>query len=492
MSSLPSSFIMETLKDRIKETSNHEATKREAKKQYGNVSVQIRDNNCFLNPKVFPLNDRNNKVKNNKYPSYCELLNFDPERYPLPSVMNPEDKSNKMEISPSGLEVKYVGPGRSDSDAAAIRSNLPVPAQVGIYYFEVKVTNKGRDGYIAVGYAIKSASLGRLTGWEPGTIGYHADDGNLYRGAGTGTSYGPSYTTNDIVGCGINFVEKSFFFTKNGILIGEIGNLKDKFHLPFFPSVGCRTVGEVLSINFGINNANHQQQFSFDISNFIRKKLRNHFEFPQGLKEYDLILSYLIHCGYKEAARAFLKETHSTSDVFEGQLEIEESFKIAQNRRLVIEAIKSGNMLELGEIFRKNFPSFLMENTSIAFKLECLNFIELIRLNEISQTGDKLSEIIENGRRLTGQFPPNIIESNSKLLQDTLALLAYSQPSQCPVAYLLQKPFKIKLAEEIDLALLAHEGKSPLSPLHQVLRQSQVVMDELQYMEDPEISIINL
>ena len=350
------------------------------------------------------------------------------------------------------------------------------------------MANKGRDGYIAVGYAIKSASLGRLTGWEPGTIGYHADDGNLYRGAGTGTSYGPSYTTNDVVGCGINFVDKSFFFTKNGLLIGEIVNLKDKFHLPFFPSVGCRTVGEVLTLNFGTN----QQQFQFDISSFICKKLRNQFPLPQGINEYDLILSYLIHCGYKGAAKAFLNEAITdASSSNENFKEIEESFKIAQNRRFIIEAIKNGNILELAELFRNNFPGFLMENISVAFKLECLNFIELIRGIE-QNNNDKLNEIIENGQRLTRQFPSDIQESNSKLLQDTLALLAYSNTSDCPVSYLLQKSFRIGLAEEIDLALMKHEGKSPLSPLHQILRQSQVVMDELQYMEDPEISIINL
>ena len=474
---------MDTLKDRIKETSNYEAQQPNTN---GNVFISnCESNNTILNPKVYPLRNSKNE-KNNKHPNYCELLNFDADRYPLPTLMNCEDKSNRIEISTDGLVIKYVGPGRSDSDAAAIRSNLPVPPQIGIYYFEVKVTNKGRDGYISAGYAIKSASLGRLTGWEPGTIGYHADDGNLYRGAGTGASYGPSYTTNDIVGCGINFSEKSFFFTKNGILIGEIGNLKDKFHLPFFPSVGCRTVGEILTLNFGTSS-----ELSFDISSFIRKKLRNHFEFPQGLNEYDLVLSYLIHCGYKGAANAFLKETNNNQTSPSDQLEIEESFKIAQNRRSVLEAIKHGNMIELGKILRNNFPSFLMENISVAFKLECLNFIELIRSAESNET-EKLNEIIENGRRLTGQFPPDVIESNSKLLQDTLALLAYAHPSQSPVAYLLQKSFKIELAEEIDLALLAHEGRSPLSPLHQILRQSQVVMDELQYMEDPEISLINL
>ena len=484
-----SSSIVDLLKDRLKDNSN------DLQQISNGNDVIINNEESFLNPKVFPL--KRKRENSSRVPSYCSLLNFDSERYKLPCSMNPEDRSNRIEVDSEGLVVKYVGPGRSDSDAASIRSTLPVPPQVGIYYFEVQVNNRGKDGYIAVGYAIKSASLGRLTGWEPGTIGYHADDGNLYRGAGTGTSFGPSYSTNDIVGCGINFIEKSFFFTKNGILIGEIGNLKDKFHLPFFPSVGCRTAGEILSVNF-------VDKFLFDIDNYVRRKLKDHFEYPEGLNEYNLILSYLIHCGYKNTATAFLKETQNNEA--QDQNKLENSFKNAQNRRSIIEAIKNGKMQELSESLKRIFPSFLMENISIAFKLECLNFIELIRKYEshvdnecdgsikevVHKEDNLLLEILENGKRLTEQFPPEIISSNSNLLQDTLALLAYSSPSTSPVSYLLQKSFKSTLADEIDLALLKHEGKSPISPLHQILKQSQVVMDELQYMEDPEISIINL
>ena len=476
-----SNTVISLVKERIKDSSNEPSNEKDLKTPI--------DENNFINPKIFPLKRRRTS---GKVPEYCDLLNFDWEKYNLPNSFNSEDRSNRIQVSPDGLLISYVGPGRNDSDAAAIRSNVPVPPQVGIYYFEVMVVNRGRDGFIAVGYAIKSASLNRLTGWEPGTIGYHADDGNLYRGAGTGSTFGPSYTTNDIVGCGINFVDKSIFFTKNGILIGEIGNLKDKFHLPFFPSVGCRTVGEVLSINFGIT-----RQFKFDIGNFIKKKLRNNFEYPKlGINENDLILSYLIHCGHKRTAKSFMKETKT---IFNNEIggEMENSFKIAQNRRSVIEAIKQGNLIEIDEILRNNFPSFLMENVSISFKLDCLNFIELIRSNEsesneLESKNEKLMEIIENGRRLTCQFPPDVIESNSKLLQDTLALLAYPKPSESPVGYLLQKPFKSDLADEIDLALLKHEGKSPVSPIHQLLKQTQVVMDELQFIEDPEISLINL
>lgn len=476
-----SSSIVDLLKDRLKENSNESSQNQRNGENYKSNGATKREES-FLNPKVFPLKRR--RIAS-RIPSYCSLLNFDSERYKLPAAMNPEDRSNRIEVDADGMIVKYVGPGRSDSDAASIRSTLPIPPQVGIYYFEVKITNRGKDGFISVGYAIKSASLSRLTGWEPGTIGYHADDGNLYRGAGTGSTFGPAYSTNDIVGCGINFIEKSFFFTKNGVLIGEIGNLKDKFHLPFFPSVGCRTVGEVLSINFNFN-------FNFDIDNYVSRKLLTHFEYPDGIKEYNLILSYLTHCGYKRTANSFIKE--SQNEGARDQNNLEDSFKNAQNRRSVVEAVKKGKMRELSEILINNFPSFLMENISIAFKLECLNFIELIRSYEssINKEAGLLREIIQNGKRLTDQFPPEIISSNSNLLQDTLALLAYSNPSTSPIAYLLQKSFKSALANEIDLALLKHEGKSPLSPLHQILKQCQVVMDELQYMEDPEISLINL
>jgi len=35
----------------------------------------------------------------------------------------------------------------------------------------------------------------------------------LYRGQGKGDPFGPTYTTNDIVGAGINYASHEFFFT---------------------------------------------------------------------------------------------------------------------------------------------------------------------------------------------------------------------------------------------------------------------------------------
>lgn len=49
--------------------------------------------------------------------------------------------------------------------------------------------------------------------WEVNSCGYHGDDGLLYRGQGKGEPFGPTYTSGDIVGGGINYATQEFFFT---------------------------------------------------------------------------------------------------------------------------------------------------------------------------------------------------------------------------------------------------------------------------------------
>uniref|UniRef100_A0A803XLS0 Uncharacterized protein n=1 Tax=Meleagris gallopavo TaxID=9103 RepID=A0A803XLS0_MELGA len=38
--------------------------------------------------------------------------------------------------------------GKNHKDAASVRATHPIPAACGIYYFEVKIVSKGRDGGI--------------------------------------------------------------------------------------------------------------------------------------------------------------------------------------------------------------------------------------------------------------------------------------------------------------------------------------------------------
>lgn len=82
---------------------------------------------------------------------------------PLPSKWADADKYGGLEIAADGLEVKYVGPSRTgDHEAAAARSDHPMPPQCGIYYFEVNIISKGKEGMIGVGFSGANASLEKL------------------------------------------------------------------------------------------------------------------------------------------------------------------------------------------------------------------------------------------------------------------------------------------------------------------------------------------
>jgi Ran-binding protein 9/10 len=77
---------------------------------------------------------------------------------------------------------------------------------------------------IAVGFSSNKASLERLPGWEQESWAYHGDDGKSFFGEhqGQGRDYGPKFTTNDIIGCGVNFSKGCAFFTKNGVDLGKL------------------------------------------------------------------------------------------------------------------------------------------------------------------------------------------------------------------------------------------------------------------------------
>lgn len=152
--------------------------------------------------------------------------------------------------------------------------------------------------------------------------GYHADDGRAFCSQGTGEPFGPTFTTGDVVGCGIDWTgagppqtdkERSglrgaaakeaaakgggarVFFTKNGEFIGAsrfrvgVGSQGDTFVLSSFPScnwltlrlaipkgyafcnlqgklyptVGLRTPNEAIRVNFG------NEPFRFDIEGLV-------------------------------------------------------------------------------------------------------------------------------------------------------------------------------------------------------------------------------
>ncbi|KAI8838887.1 hypothetical protein BJ741DRAFT_600877 [Chytriomyces cf. hyalinus JEL632] len=168
-------------------------------------------------------------------------------------------------LDQSATRARYTGPGAFDKDAASVRCNKPCPSPriLPIFYFEVNVISKGRDGWMGMGLSARDVDLDRLPGWDPRSYGYHGDDGFIFECTGKGRTFGPTYTTGDVVGCLVNYFDNTISFTKNGLMIGvAFKNISPS--VPLHPTVGFRTPEECMEINFGF-----ETPFKFDIDSYV-------------------------------------------------------------------------------------------------------------------------------------------------------------------------------------------------------------------------------
>lgn len=232
--------------------------------------------------------------------------------------------------------------------------------------------SKGRDGYMGVGLSAQGVNMNRLPGWDKLSYGYHGDDGHSFCSSGTGQAYGPTFTTGDVIGCGINLVDGSCFYTKNGHHLGVA------FHeLPsgLYPTVGLQTPGEVIDANFG------QEPFKFDIEGEMRELRRKTRTVIEGLNWprasqgdpqsvlHSMVSSYLVHHGYSQTAEAFARST--------GQ-QISEEIASMKNRQHIQRLVLSGKVSEAISAVDQLYPGLLNLNQELHFRLKVRQFIELV------------------------------------------------------------------------------------------------------------------
>ena len=140
---------------------------------------------------------------------------------PLPTAWSSQTKHYLTGLTQSNRRAHYKGQAHNDnSDIGCVRATHPVPPTSGIFYFEVRIVSQGEQGWISVGLCPHHSLLNALTGWQPGTFGYHGDDGKKFWGNGWGDPYGPTFTTGDVIGCALNLEEGACGYTKNGQNLG--------------------------------------------------------------------------------------------------------------------------------------------------------------------------------------------------------------------------------------------------------------------------------
>lgn len=382
------------------------------------ASVEVEAGCCSSSSPSFV---RNSSTSSMPDPISQRYRSVDERETPLPRHWNANDKSALLGLSENCLTVHYKGQGKTHRDAASIRTTYPIPTSCGIYYFEVKVISKGRDGYMGIGLSTSNVSLSRLPGWDKNSFGYHGDDGNMFCSSGTGQPYSQTFTTGDVIGCCLNLIEGTCFYTKNGSNLGiAFRDLPTNLH----PTVGLQTPGEVVEANFG------QDSFVFQIDDYIqewRQKTTTDIDkFPLSNKTGEwqqalqkIVSSYLVHHGYCATAESFLRSTGQSCD---------EELASIQNRQKIQSLVLAGRIGEAISQTQQLYPGLLERKTDLLFTLQCRQFVEIVNGTEGESVPTELTPLV---RRVRRTLRPRPSDSRSSPAHGVCGLSSQSSSPRC-------------------------------------------------------------
>lgn len=134
-----------------------------------------------------------------------------------------------------------------DSECS-VQSNLPIPKQNEVYYWEAKIYDKPESSLISIGLTTKPYPLFRLPGYHRYSLAYTSAGYRRYNQPFTPVGYGPPYVQGDVVGVGYRPRTGTVFFTRNGKKLEDVAHgLKSQ---NFFPTVGATGPCNI-HVNFG-------------------------------------------------------------------------------------------------------------------------------------------------------------------------------------------------------------------------------------------------
>ena len=124
----------------------------------------------------------------------------------------------------------YSGPGDCGEESiGTVRTKVPINplGPLNSRCFEIQIVNPGEHNYIALGVVNETYPTNLLPGWEESSVGYHADNGNLFHSCGDGQPTGHPCKEGDIMKCTVKPVDKSpkqifVLFHRNGQLVDQV------------------------------------------------------------------------------------------------------------------------------------------------------------------------------------------------------------------------------------------------------------------------------
>ena len=237
-----------------------------------------------------------------------------------------------------------------------------------------------------------------------------------------------------------------------------------------------QTDHEVVEANFG------EAPFRYDIATLRRTvktateaTIRSNAQIALDRSaSAQLVLDYLVHHGYKEAAVAFA----SSSGVQELTMAKKANM---ETRRSVVQLVVAGAIDEALVRIQELYPGLLEARPDVLFKLKCQRFVESIRAETLQESmAYCLAEL---------QRPP---AGEEDTVNEVLSLLAYPEPLTSPAAHVLLPARRHGVADQLNKALLELQSEPTESRLSRLCKHALVVDEELQENEVPGALLIDL
>ncbi|CAO3643822.1 unnamed protein product [Cunninghamella blakesleeana] len=119
----------------------------------------------------------------------------------------------------------------------SLQTNLPLPRNQDVYYWEAKMYEKPRSTIVSIGVATKPYPNWRLPGWNRYSVGYFSHTGNKhFNNPFHGKYYGSSFQEGDVVGVGYRPRTGTIFYTKNG---RKLEDACTNLRWNLFPTIGA-------------------------------------------------------------------------------------------------------------------------------------------------------------------------------------------------------------------------------------------------------------
>ncbi|KAH9280104.1 Ran-binding protein 10 [Echinococcus granulosus] len=192
----------------------------------------------------------------------------------------------------------------------------PIPLCCSLYYYEVSISAKSQCGSLKVGFSFDESDKAKHQRCA-NFVGYHSNTGRIGLNDGDSTLgdeenevCGPPFGVGDVIGCGVNFVNNSIFFTKNGIIIGSSIVHSKLANAVTIPCVIMISPATALIANFG------QRDFVFAIAQYLAQERCS--SVTQAIEDkltadlanvgmQSLVLDYLMRHGYLATASSMVR-----------------------------------------------------------------------------------------------------------------------------------------------------------------------------------------